>query len=494
MATVASDISDVLVDCYRDFSLFCKVMFPERFSLPFGEGHRQIFEAIEGDAPLVAIQAHRGCGKSSIFNLALPARNLLYQDSKFVVPVSCTASQAILQAENLKRELTTNTSIQSIFGDIRYKEAFSKDQWVVAWDGAPGAMVLPRGSGQQVRGIIFQNSRPDLIIVDDLEDPEAVLNEESRRKLKSWFYGDLLGSLNLSEKGWRVLVIGTLLHEDSLLANLMEDPNWEHINVPLADEQFHSTWPEYISDDGVEQLMEKYRDAGELHTFYMEYMNEVVPGDEAAFTEDCFDYYQEPELDSGLLESVVILDPAKSVTSTADESGLVAASLDKAKGCVYIREALGVKKHPNEVIDLAITMALRWGARVLAVEVTSLNEFIVYPIQNEILRKGINLELVQLKPRQKKEDRVKALVPLYRKGLVKHNRASCQKLEKQLLSFPRSKNWDVMDACAYTIELFELGGRYMTGTRGREIPDETEFEGLMGNSFADELGSNWRIT
>ncbi len=75
----------------------------------------------------------------------------------------------------------------------------------------------------------------------------------------------------------------------------------------------------------------------------------------------------------------------------------------------------------------------------------------------------------------KKELRVKELVPYYRQGYIYHN-ASCvnmKKLEAQLLMFPRSKLWDIMDAEAYIIEMLELGERYFSP---KEDPQDVEAE------------------
>ena len=57
--------------------------------------------------------------------------------------------------------------------------------------------------------------------------------------------------------------------------------------------------------------------------------------------------------------------------------------------------------------------------------------------------------LVELPARGKKEERIATMAPLYRLGYMYHNESNCGKLEGQLLGFPRSKLWDVMDACAY---------------------------------------------
>jgi hypothetical protein len=122
-------------------------------------------------------------------------------------------------------------------------------------------------------------------------------------------------------------------------------------------------------------------------------------------------------------------------------------------------------------------MGMKLGAKVMGVEDTSLNEFIRQPIKNEMFKRGCFFELVWLKARggMKKELRVRELVPYYRGGYVYHN-ASCstiKKLEHQLLLFPRSALWDLMDALAYIIEMLELGERYFSP---KQDPNDIESE------------------
>jgi hypothetical protein len=137
-------------------------------------------------------------------------------------------------------------------------------------------------------------------------------------------------------------------------------------------------------------------------------------------------------------------------------------------------------------------MCRRLKARVLGVEVTGLNEFITYPFKTWITKSGMLLEFVELKARggtkaTSKEDRIRALVPFYRQGLIWHNKHVCAPLEAQLISYPRSKYWDVMDAFAYTIELLEIGERYF-------IPSEEDDQGYDDLEFGDSepLMGDWR--
>jgi len=49
-----------------------------------------------------------------------------------------------------------------------------------------GIRISARGAGQSLRGLRQRAARPDLVIVDDLENDQDVENAESREKLLRW--------------------------------------------------------------------------------------------------------------------------------------------------------------------------------------------------------------------------------------------------------------------------------------------------------------------
>ncbi len=482
-------LKDLLKRCYLSTKISSRVFFPERFTRQFTPDHDLIFDLLDDDSKQkVAIAAPRGFGKSTTVDLAYPAKKILFQEKKYVITVSNTSDLAVERAEDLKIEITSNPTITGLFGPMESNN-FSMKGWVTS----TGIKVLPRGAGQQVRGRLHLGHRPDLIIVDDLEDSESVRSEEQRKKLKEWFFSDLVNSVDRAKNDWKIVVIGTILHEDSLLMNLLDDPDWHSVRLQLCDDNYNSRWPSFMSTDEVKALAESYAEKGLLHLFFMEYMNSIHPAD-APFQQRYFKYYdpRDIDFDSRQFETVVIVDPAKTTNISSAFSAIVCASVDLQKNAIYFRDCINERLHPEQIYEAAINMAMGTKASVLAVEVTGLNEFITYPFKNSISRSGRNIEFVELKARGgtgsiNKADRIKALVPFYRQGLIYHNKTICGPLEMQLLSYPRAKYWDVMDCFAYVVELLEMGTRYMFPEAVRSIEDE--FKDL---DYDDPLDSSWR--
>ena len=486
---IPAEYNSVLSNCSASTRVTAKTFFPERFELPFSKAvHDKIFDLIDGPSRKVAIAAPRGWGKTSIVALALMARWILFRKTSFICYINKSHDAASLQTENLRRELVTNKMIKTFFGDFKqrggnkheFEEVFSKKAWV-AYD----TLVWPRGAGQQVRGVLFKNDRPGLFVIDDLEDPDRIENDDIRRRWYEWLYADVIKAVpRIGKKAldYKIVYIDTLKHEDSVLQKLLDSKDWDSIRLEACDDNFKSTAPTFMSDEQIAKEWKEHSDAGQTDVFFRELRNLPISTKDAAFQKDYFKYYNLPlehsktEDDLKLtdadvqqnqyIETVVILDPAKTVKIHSAESAIVGIGIDINSARLYVRDAISEKLYPDEIYDALFGMALNLDAKVIGVEETSLNEFIKQPIKNEMFKRGKFFELVWLKTRggMKKELRVKELVPYYRQGYIYHN-ASCAtvtKLEQQLLMFPRSALWDLMDCLAYVIEMLELGERYFS--------------------------------
>jgi len=470
----------------KSTKLFSTTFLPSRFSRPFASITDKIFEAIDDPKiQKVAIAAPRGWGKTTINTIGYPARNICFALKKFIVTVSNTADKAVMDAGNLKQALITNDVqagdiIPSIFGDLR------RDNWAQKQFEAGSTFVLPRGAGQQIRGINHNGSRPDLIIIDDLEDAEAVMSEDRRAKLKQWFFADLMNSVDRSRDDWKIVIIGTILHEDALLSNLLRDETWYTIRLSLCDDDLHSNWPEFMTDEKVAELFESYRAQGQADTFAREYQNKPISNIDAVFQSSYFRYYNPADiLDDRNIYFVTICDPAKTVKLHSADSAIITVGLDLKNHKIFFHDCEAGKFHPDELFDKMFQQVIMHNSRILAVEVTSLNEFITQPIKNEMSKRGIFPQFIELKARDKKENRVAQLAPFYRQGYVYHNKQVSPKLELQLLTFPRAELWDVMDAFAYIIELMELDDRYF---QADELPGEDEYSILI----SEPTRAEWR--
>lgn len=493
-----SEILDAtLAECAASLKVHCLVFHgssPDekgrrRFYRPFSRAHEQFFEA--WDDPKVRqllVIAHRGFGKTSLFNYAVPSQSIIFKKHKFIVPVSATSDLAIMQSENLKNDLLGNAAVLEVIGNIK-SDTFTKERWVTN----NGVMVFPRGAGQQVRGMLHGDERPSLIICDDLEDKESVASKEGRRQMMEYFDGDLLNTVDRGRDDWRIVVVGTILHEDCLLEGLRSDPDWLALDFPLCDEDLRSNWVSFLTDSGVRALYEKHKRRAELDLFAREFQNLPASKEDAVFQPAYFRYWSEAPGDFGPdgsealhvdfkdyeddLSTFVLVDPAKTTKTHSAYTAIVGITVifNEQGNKILIRDIVNERLHPEEIYEKTFDMADRLGAHAIGYEVTSLSEFITKPMHDTMYKRGKVYPLVELKPRKGegdftarnkgKEGRVAALAPYYRMGSIYHMaNGSCEVLERQLIAYPHSKYWDVMDCTAYCIPMMSDGERFFQQT------------------------------
>jgi hypothetical protein len=429
MVAPKEELGDILAECYGSTEAFCKVFFPETFYRPFSALHREIFSILDDESlQKVAIAAPRGFGKSSILSLAYPAKRILFRDTKYIIPISSSADMAIENGENLKKELLDNPMANALFGSIKSNESFSKEEWITNTN----IKVKPRGAGQQIRGRRHLVNRPDLILVDDLEDDEAVNSEDQRKKLKQWFLSSVINSIDRGSSRWRIIVMGTVLHPNSLLSDLLNDKSWFSVRLELCDDNYVSNWPEFMSTEKVKALADEYRLEDALDVFYREYRNLPIPREGKSF--------------------------AKGTTSTA----IAGISVNLDHGGLYIREMIEDKFYPDALINEMLNMGERLGALIIAPESTGLNEYVMYPLRTEISKRGKYFVVIDVKPREGKTGprRSGGLIPFYRKGQVWHNKNCCGPLERHLMEWPRPSRWDAIDAVSGILYVMEEGEKY----------------------------------
>ena len=512
------DLQDLIFPCIDSTAEAAVTLFGEHITRPFCPLHSTILDILDDDSKrLAAIAAPRGFGKTTLIGLCFTARKALFRHAPYIVYISATAAEAAQKVKTLARELTENELIKELFGNLQ------GDKWaeekgeieLVDSSGKPFCFIQAKGAGNQIRGLKWGKHRPTLFLVDDLESKEDAQSEENRKKLKKWFFGDLMGAMdNADGSTSRLVLIGTVVHQDSLLSNLIDEktdldfdnPDKEELNLLMkskesfhtvrleaCDDNYESVWPEFISTESIRARAEAYRQRGLLDIFFMEFRNIVIAGETAAFQQSMFRYYREgteeflAELKNRQIETVIIIDPAKTANTQSAYTAIIAVGFNATKGRIYFRESINDRLLPDEIFTKALDMAKRFNTPNIGIEVTGLNNFVTYPFQQFISQQRSYINLIEIKAIKAKDLRVAALAPLYRMGAIFHNedlhvRGS---LESQLLSFPYSKYWDVMDCFANCIEMFDIGERNFAVAPMR--PDENEQDEFEALRAADKL-------
>ena len=426
---------------YFDLHGFASNVFKEHMPLAIPDFHKEIYELITSNKKRIAIAAPRGHAKSTIISLAYTLWSALNQRRKFIIIASDTYPQAKMFLETIKSELENNEVIKQIYGVQK------TDKWNEAdIELKCGVRIMAKGAEMKFRGLKYGRFRPDLIVIDDLENDEMVESRERREKLERWFLGTLIPSLDLDGQ---IVYIGTILHDDALLQKVLNKyPGWETRLFRAIQEDGTALWPEHLDVDKLEQIKQDHVAVGKLDIFMAEYMNDPVTDESREFKREYFKYYEDVPKD---LKIAITVDPAISKKEHADYSVVYVQGTDKENNR-YCLEYIRKRMDPYELADSIFMMVDKWKPWAVGVEKVAYQEALIYILKDEMRKRNNFFKIHEIVSRSDKTMKIRGLVPMYAAGVMYHKAAHTD-LEEELLRFPKGLHDDVIDAQAMQLEL-----------------------------------------
>jgi predicted phage terminase large subunit-like protein len=324
---------------------FFYIYFPHYIKYKSARFHKELFEITEDETQkTVVIEAFRGSGKTTIMGTSYAIWSILgCQQRKFVLIIAKTESQARQYLANIKAELESNGLLRADLGPFEEPN----DEWRAVSIVLPkyGARIMVASIESSIRGIKHGPHRPQLIICDDLEDLDIVKTQESRDKMFQWLMGDIIP---LGEKDTRLIVIGTRLHNDSIITRLKNAILTGTMRgiaraYPFLDDDDKPLWQDkYTTEAEVETLR---KSLPSTQAWEREYMLRIIADDDQVVRPEWIQSYETlPQDDAANFRYAASgVDPAISEKETADYTAMVS-------GRVYGRnKTLKIYILPNPV-------------------------------------------------------------------------------------------------------------------------------------------------
>jgi predicted phage terminase large subunit-like protein len=452
---------------------FVKSLLLSRYDnpVPIPLFHREMWSYGLSGARRLAFAAPRGHAKSTSITHAFTLYRFLFRLSSYGIIVSDTESQSAQFLGDIKNELIENTALRDLFGVKRIiKDAIT--DIVVEMDDGHQFRIQSLGAEQKVRGRKWRNKRPDYICCDDLENDEIVESDERREKFRNWFFKALVPSLS---KDGIIIVVGTIMHMDSVLMRLLGNDSWVHELYKAHDgfDDFNNIlWPEQWSEEMLRGVRQEYINDGYSEGYAQEYLNDPISHGEAFFKKSDF---KELEDEMRKLPSTryASADLAISDKDKAAYSVFVVGELDNFRRLRIVHIAR-FRGDANEIIDGMLELQRLYDIDMWKVEEEQIARTLKGPLYEKMNERGIYMNLNLSMPTKDKRSRARAIQARMRAGGVFFDKKAdwFPTLEQEMLQFPKGRYKDQVDAIAWLgIAINELA----EGPTKRELEEE-EYE------------------
>lgn len=457
------------------FDYFVSNYFPHYIRNPSKSAlHNYLFQRLAQvttcpDSCLEAIAAPRGEAKSTIVSQLYTLYRIVTGATHFTLIVMDSIDQAYPMLEAIKAELEANPRLKIDFPKVVDEGRVWQAGTIVTQNNIK---VQVAGAGKKLRGLRHGAYRPDLVILDDIENDENVRKPEQRDKLHNWLKKTIMPLGSAGEK-LDIIYIGTILHYDSVLNRTLNNPAWQsaRFKAIIHMPENMMLWDEWealfkakrlIDAEAFYQQHKKAMDKGAVvswlarpiltlmkirardghDAFDSEYQNDPTAGDDAPFNNAINYWYELPQN----LVYFGACDPSLGKHGASrDPSAIVIGGYDMATGKLYIVKADIKKRLPDRIISDIIRYQAEFNCQLWAVESVQFQEFFRTELIKRSAKSHVHVPAIPMIPHHDKLLRIESLQPHMNNGLLLLHREQSTLID-QFRHFPKADHDDGCDA------------------------------------------------
>jgi predicted phage terminase large subunit-like protein len=389
----------------------------------------------------------RGSFKSSVCTVGYSLWRLVNDPNLRILISSETLAQSKVFLNGIKNHIEDNKLFKSLFGDLRPAKVdvtWKKDEITLGSRTKPIREPSVTASGV---GVAKVGMHYDLIILDDVVSDKNVNTPDQIEKTLAHY--KLL--LSILDPGAELILIGTRYSYADLYGHILSE----------EAEIFSIMKKSAVMPDGslffpsrlTKEYLDQQKKAQGNYIFSCQYQNEPVDEDSAMFKTAWLKFYKHAP---AALRNFIVVDPAASIESQADFSGVIICGIDPDNN-ILVREALELKVSIYDLIRVIFDKIAQYNIHdegCLGLETIAFQKTIKYMLIEEMNKRNFFFAIHELaaNSRKSKMMRIRGLQPYFENGkifLQKDQHA----LIDQIIRYPRTKHDDMIDALANVLEV-----------------------------------------
>lgn len=226
----------------KDILNWGRILFPHKFPLPFCHDLHSYFVEIR-HLPITATEAPRFHSKTTIKCFLIPLFQALEEPDtfNFYLNVQATDKKALAINTSIRTEIEENVLLRALYGDQVNAKKWTDQVFVLQND----VVFMAVSTSQSIRGVNFENRRPDYTIADDLYNEDDIHNPDSTEKKNEWLLGTLYPTMAIGRRTC-LHIQGTAINMVDILEKLKKKKGiaTRTFKSILDEEKKLALWPE----------------------------------------------------------------------------------------------------------------------------------------------------------------------------------------------------------------------------------------------------------
>jgi hypothetical protein len=410
MATTPLSVDELVQLCAVDNELFETTFFPKSVRQKGAPFHADIWRHLEDPSKrYINLICFRDSAKTTKLRV-FTGKRIAYNLSKTILYISASEAHSARSIRWIRNRIEPKMGA----GGQEVQEPFAKtfglrpgakwtDTELEIFHGVDAVPIWILGAGitGNVRGINFDDYRPDLIVLDDILTDENGATLDQREKITDLVMGSLKGSLAAASDSpnAKLVMLNTPQAIDDVVHIAERDPEFFSVRYPcwtketmdLDVNQQESSWPTRHPTDARRAEKRAAIALNRLSTFSKEKEVRVISRETAMFKEEWLRFYEDPP-EGG--QTVLAIDPTPPPTKLLDQKQLkkkdfqVVGALRREGGNFYVLDYEALQgAPPSWVIAKFYEMRFKWRPYKCMVETTAYQASLKWILEQEMIKR-----------------------------------------------------------------------------------------------------------
>lgn len=398
----------------------------------------------------IAIMGFRESAKDQYVYQANGLHALTYPtyNRSYIILIANNKTQASQKLKDITRQFQSIDNESLRFNVSKIIED-SGDAFQVQYLDGMQVRIEAYGKGAAVRGLVWGAKRPDLILLNDIQDVEDMESPVTLEKDWHWFLSDIkfLGHSS------RIFMIGNNMGPNCVIEKVFQharELNFTTERVPWITEDFKAAWPQRFPYEYCMAEREAYETMGEIDIWERERMCKAMAEESHPLKWDNMQFYEEMELDLAGMSIITMTDPGISEKADADPTVIITVGIAQDNKW-YILDVDRRRRNPSDQINDIFRAVARWRPISVGIETVAYQESLAHFVEKEQKERGIYFNVVRVRTRGNKNSKIRGrLQPLMRSGMlyVPKHAEWLEDLKAEVSMFPVGKHDDIIDALA----------------------------------------------
>lgn len=405
-------VDELVQLCAIDNDLFEKTYFPRTVRQPSAAFHGDIWQKLEDPScRYLNLVCFRDSAKTTKLRL-FTAKRVAYNLSRTILYVGASEAHAARSIRWIRNRIETKLGAGG---------QQTREKYATHFDLRPGAKwtdteleifhgvetqpiwILGVGITGNIRGINFDDYRPDLIVLDDILTDENGATKEQREKITDLVMGSVKGSLAPASENpnAKLAMLNTPQAIDDIVHVAEKDPEftsvryscWTKETENLDVDRQISSWETRYPSEARRKEKKAAIAVNKLSTFSKEKEVRVISKETAVFQEAWLRFYEDHELPQGG-STVIFIDPTPPPTEKTKKIAKldyeVVGAMRKWGGNFYLLDYEQMQgTAPDWTCAKFFEMRFKWRPFKAVVESVAYQATLKWILEQEMKKRGI---------------------------------------------------------------------------------------------------------